>query len=101
MSRQKHLQISTEESVDNDQHETPLDTENQQVDEEENVECIHKRSKRQRKAKSFGWDFYVYLFDGTRDKISSSVPFLFNVEGDSLTYSDASHHKTMPFGNRQ
>ena len=52
MSRQKYLQISTEENVDNHQQEPPLDVdENQQLDEEENVEFIPKRSKRQRKAK--------------------------------------------------
>lgn len=54
MSRQKHLQISIEESVDNNQQETPLDVDdNQQLDEEENVEFISKRSKGLRKAKSF------------------------------------------------
>ena len=50
---------------------------------------IPRRSKRQRKAKSFGPDFDVYLVEGTRNEISSSVPYLFNVEGDPLTYKDA------------
>ena len=91
MSRQKNLQLSTEESIDNDQPEPPLDVDtNQQLDdEEENIEIIPIRSKRQRKAKSFGPDFHVYLVEGTRDKITSSFPYLFNVEGDPLTFSDA------------
>ena len=54
---------------------------------------LFPKGVRQQKAKSFGPDFQVYLVEGTRSEVSSSVPYLFNVEGDPLTYSDvmASH----------
>ena len=52
-------------------------------------EDIPKRNKRQRKAKTYGPDLHVYLVEGTRNDIHSSVPYLLNVEGDPLTYSDA------------
>ena len=34
-------------------------------------------------------DFEVFLVEGTRNKISSSVPYLLNVEDDTLNYGDA------------
>ena len=90
MSRQINLQVCTNEDVDNNQQGLPLDVnENLQLDEQQVVGLIPKRSKRQRKAKSFGPDFNLYLIEGTRSEISSNVPYLFNVEGDLLTYRDA------------
>ena len=91
LSGQKNLQISNKESVDNDREESPLDVDDNQLleDAKENVKIIPIRSKRQRKTKSCRPDFPVYLVEGTRDKISSSLPYLFNVEGDPLTFSDA------------
>lgn len=44
---------------------------------------------RQRKVKSFGLDFYVYLLEGNRNKILSSVSYLLNVEDEPLTYRDS------------
>lgn len=79
MSIKKNLQISTEANVDNDQQEPLRDVDtNQQLDDgEENVEIIPIRSKRQLKVKNFGPDFHVYLVDETRDKVASSVPYIF------------------------
>ena len=95
-----YLQISTEESVNNDQYEPLLDVDkNQVLDEIENIELIPKRSKRQQNAKSFGPDFLVIQVEGTRDKISSSVPNLLNAEGDPLTYSDAMASEDNVFWN--
>ena len=39
--------------------------------------------------KSFGPDFYVFLVEETKDKISSSVLYLLNVKEDPFTQSDA------------
>jgi len=90
LSRQRNLQGCTNESVDDSQQSSLLDVdESQQIDELDLVDPIPKRSKRQRKAKSFGPDFQVYLVEGDRSEVSSSVPYLYNVEGDPLTYSDA------------
>lgn len=79
LSIKKNLQISTEANVDNDQQEPLRDVDtNQQLDDgEENVEIIPIRSKRQLKVKNFGPDFHVYLVDETRDKVASSVPYIF------------------------
>ena len=66
--------------------DTPLDEEN-----------IPKRSKRQRKAKTYGPDFHVYLVEGTINDVHSSVPYLLNMEGDPLLYSDAMASKDNSF----
>ena len=78
LSRQRNLQISMNVNVDDNQQGWLLDVldENQQLDEQQNVDPIPKWSKRQRKAKSFGLDFEVYLVEGTRNEIHSSVPNL-------------------------
>ena len=97
LSRQRNLQVCTNEDIDDNQEGSPLDVdENLQLDEQQCVDPIPECSKRQRKAKSFGPDFEVYLVEGTRRKISSRVPYLLNVEGDPLTYRDtmASHDNT-------
>ena len=47
------------------------------------------RSKRHRKAKTYGPDFHVYLVEGTYNDVHSSVPYFLNMEDDPLTYSDA------------
>ena len=77
----KHIQQENpHEDVDENQQivlqDTPLD--------EEDI----SRSKRHRKVKTYGPDFHVYLVEGTRNDVHSSVPNLLNVEGDLLTYSD-------------
>ena len=42
----------------------------------------------------------VYLVEGTRNEISSSVLYLLNVEGDPLTYGTAMASHDNAFGNR-
>ena len=89
-SLSRQLQVCTNEDVDDNQQGSPLDVnENLQLDEQQGVDPIPKRSKRQRKAKSFGLDFKLCFAEGTRNEISSSVPYLYNVEGDPLTHKDA------------
>ena len=90
MSRQRNLQICTNEDVDDNQKGSPLNVdENLQLDEQQIVDLILRRCKRQRKAKSFEPFFELFLVQGRRSEISSSIPYLLNVEGDPLTYGDA------------
>ena len=90
LSKQRNLHISTNVDVEDSQQGLPLDIdENLQLDEQQDVDPIHRRSKRQRQAKSIGLDSEVYLVEDTRNKIHSIVPYLLNVEGDPLTYGDA------------
>lgn len=45
-------------------------------------------SKRQRKKKSFGPNFEVYLIEGTRDDLYSIIPYLYELEEDLITYCE-------------
>ena len=65
-------------------------------DEEENAPIL-RRSKEQSKEKSFGPNFEVYLIEGTRDDLCTSIPYLYGVEGDPLTYSDAMTSRDLNF----
>ena len=76
--------------IDDNQQGSPLDVnENLQLHEKQGIDSIPRRKKRQRKTKSFGPDFEVYFVEGTRNNIFSSVPYLLNVIGDTLTFGDA------------
>ena len=55
LSRQRNLQVCINEDVDDNQQGSPLDVDqNLKLDEQQGVDPIPERSKRQRKAKSFG-----------------------------------------------
>ena len=83
IGRQRNLHISTNDNVEfeNVQQENPQEDdvdENQQIilqDTPMDEEDIPRRSKQQRKEKTFGLDFHVYLVEGTRNDIHSSSIF--------------------------
>ena len=61
LSKQRNLQVCTNKDVDDNQQGSPLDVEkNLQLDEQQGVDPIPIRSKRQRKAKNYGPAFEVY-----------------------------------------
>jgi len=41
-----------------------------------------RKSKRERRPKSYGPDFQLYLIEGSKDEVSSLYPYCFNVEQD-------------------
>ena len=90
IGRQRNLQISTDDNVEfeNIRQENPqeddVDENHQQIVLQDTSmdEDIPRRSKKQRKAKSYDLDFHVYLVEGTTNDNHSSVPYLLNVEGD-------------------
>ena len=57
-------------------------------DDEENA-LKSRRIKRQRKEKSFGPDFEVYLIEGRRNDLCTDIPYLYGVKGDLVTYNEA------------
>ena len=52
-------------------------------------ESIELRSKRSRKPKDFGSDFYVYLVEGSRDSIESETLCMYNIDKDPKTFKEA------------
>ena len=48
-----------------------------------------RRSKRTRKSKDFGNDFFFYLVEGSRESVFRCVPYCYNVELDPRTYKEA------------
>ena len=86
--RPKDLHQSDPKEIDLNNQSSPQDDHVIIEDEEEIVPTL-RRSKRQRKENSFGLDFEVYLIEGTSDNLCTSIPYIFGVEGDPLTYSEA------------
>jgi len=48
-----------------------------------------RRSKRARKVKSFGSDFYTFLVEGNRESEIRQIPYCFNIEADPQTFEEA------------
>lgn len=48
-----------------------------------------RKSKRARKVKSFGTDFYTYLVEGSREAVVRQIPVCFNTEADPQTLEEA------------
>jgi hypothetical protein len=48
-----------------------------------------RKSKRVRKEKSFGSDFYIYLIEGTRESIENEIPYIYSIDDDPSTYKEA------------
>nr|GEV78252.1 zinc finger, CCHC-type [Tanacetum cinerariifolium] len=48
-----------------------------------------RRGKRARKAKSYGYDFQLYLVEGSRDQIGSQYSYWYSIEADLRTYNKA------------
>nr|GEW58141.1 zinc finger, CCHC-type [Tanacetum cinerariifolium] len=47
------------------------------------------KSKRARKAKSHGYDFQLYLVEGSRDQIRSQYSYCYSIEEDPRTYNES------------
>jgi hypothetical protein len=48
-----------------------------------------RRSKRIRKVKNYGSDFFMFLVEGTNDSINSYGPICYNLENDPETFEEA------------
>nr|KAJ0201904.1 hypothetical protein LSAT_V11C600325660 [Lactuca sativa] len=48
-----------------------------------------RKSTRARKAKSFGYDFQLYLVEGTRNETMSQHQYCFNIDEDPKTFNEA------------
>ena len=48
-----------------------------------------RRSKRIRKEKSFGFDFFVYLIEGTRDSIENEIPYVYSIDSNPNSFKEA------------
>ncbi|GKD54059.1 zinc finger, CCHC-type containing protein, partial [Tanacetum coccineum] len=48
-----------------------------------------RKGKRVRKAKSYGYDFQLYLVEGSRDQIGSQYSYYYSIEEDPITYDEA------------
>nr|GFC07616.1 zinc finger, CCHC-type [Tanacetum cinerariifolium] len=58
---------------------------------------VPRKSTRTRKAKSFGYDFQLYLVEGTRDKTLSQREYCFIIEEDTRTLSEAMASRDVAF----
>nr|KAJ0189226.1 hypothetical protein LSAT_V11C800430080 [Lactuca sativa] len=56
-----------------------------------------RKNTRARKAKSFGYDFQLYLVEGTRNAIVSQHQYCFNIEEDPKTFSEAMASRDVHF----
>ncbi|MFS8032553.1 putative RNA-directed DNA polymerase [Helianthus anomalus] len=56
-----------------------------------------RRSSRERKAKSYGDDFQLYLVEGSRVDINFQYQYCFNVDEDPKTYSEAMASRDVSF----
>nr|KAJ0209992.1 hypothetical protein LSAT_V11C400160980 [Lactuca sativa] len=56
-----------------------------------------RRNKRQRKYKSFGSDFQLYLVEGTRDEIANQYSYCFSVEEDPKTFRETMKSQDVAF----
>nr|KAJ0211675.1 hypothetical protein LSAT_V11C400223470 [Lactuca sativa] len=56
-----------------------------------------RKSTRVRKAKSFGFDFQLYLVEGTRNETISQHQYCFNIEEDPKTFSEAMASRDVHF----
>ncbi|GJU08385.1 zinc finger, CCHC-type containing protein [Tanacetum coccineum] len=48
-----------------------------------------QKGKRVRKAKSYGYDFQLYLVEGSRDQVGSQYSYCFSIKDDPRTYNKA------------
>jgi hypothetical protein len=60
------------------------------VSNEDTLACKEpRRSKRIRKVKNYGSDFFMFLVEGTNDSINSYGPICYNLESDPETFKQA------------
>ncbi|GJR15756.1 zinc finger, CCHC-type containing protein [Tanacetum coccineum] len=55
------------------------------------------KGKRVRKAKSHGYDFQLYLVEGSRDQVGSQYSYCYSIEEDPRTYNEAMQSRDAAF----
>nr|GEZ53899.1 zinc finger, CCHC-type [Tanacetum cinerariifolium] len=55
------------------------------------------KGKRVRKAKSYGYDFQLYLVEGSRDHVGSQYSYCYSIEKDPRTYDEAMQSRDTAF----
>nr|GEZ36974.1 hypothetical protein [Tanacetum cinerariifolium] len=78
----------------------PNSDESQRVDHSDDVPSeISKphKGKRVRKAKSYGFDFRLYLVEGLRDQVGSQYSYCYSIEEDTRTYNEAMQSRDAAF----
>ena len=48
-----------------------------------------RRSKRIRKEKFFGSDFFIYLTERTRDSIENEMPYVYSIDSDPNSFKES------------
>ncbi|GKE04246.1 zinc finger, CCHC-type containing protein [Tanacetum coccineum] len=56
-----------------------------------------RKGKRARKAKSYGSDFQLYLFEGSRDQVGLQYSYCYSIEEDPRTYNEAMQSRDAAF----
>ncbi|GKA78207.1 zinc finger, CCHC-type containing protein [Tanacetum coccineum] len=56
-----------------------------------------RRGKRAKKAKSYGFDFQLYLVEGSRDQVGSQYSYRFSIEEDPRTYNEVMQSRDAAF----
>nr|GFD16363.1 zinc finger, CCHC-type [Tanacetum cinerariifolium] len=56
-----------------------------------------RKGKRVRKAKSYVFDFQLYLVEGSRDQVGSQYSYCYNIEEDPRTYNEAMQSRDAAF----
>ncbi|GJV11476.1 zinc finger, CCHC-type containing protein [Tanacetum coccineum] len=59
-----------------------------------------RRSKRARVAKSFGYDFQLYVVEGSRDEIGPQYSYCYSIEVDPRTFDKAMQSRCKPLGSK-
>ena len=79
---QKHVLDKRKEALENDSEDKVIKL---------------RRSKRARKSKTYGSDFFMFLFEGIRESISNQIPYCFNTEADPKTFHKAMKSQDVAF----
>nr|GEX25993.1 zinc finger, CCHC-type [Tanacetum cinerariifolium] len=56
-----------------------------------------RKGKRVRKAKSYGFDFQLYLVEGSRDQVGSQYSYCYSIKEDPRTYNEAMQSRDAAF----
>ncbi|GJS87424.1 zinc finger, CCHC-type containing protein [Tanacetum coccineum] len=56
-----------------------------------------RKGKRVRKAKSYGYDFQLYLVEGSRDQVGSQYSYWYSIKEDPMTYNEAMQSRDAAF----
>ncbi|GKB62280.1 zinc finger, CCHC-type containing protein [Tanacetum coccineum] len=78
----------------------PNSVESQRNDHSDNVPSETtepRRGKRARKAKSYGFDFQLYLVEGSRNQVGSQYSYYYNIKEDPRTYNEAMQSRDATF----